>query len=120
MFYEPPINLARGNVLRSAFDEVFGERVLSLDQELQYVSYYIEDGDYWKISNITLGYNLDVEKLPFIKNLRIYTSANNVATITGYSGIDPEVSIAGLTPGIDRRHRYPAARTFTLGINLTF
>src|SRR5690625_3283921 len=66
MFYEPPINLARGNVLRSAFDDVFGERILSLEQELQYVSYYIEDGDYWKISNITLGYNLDVEKLPFI------------------------------------------------------
>lgn len=120
MFYEPPVNLARGNVLSSAFDEAIEGRSLSIDQELQYVSHYIEDGDYWKLSNITLGYTLDTELLQIINSLRLYASASNVATITGYSGIDPEVSIAGLSPGIDNRHRYPSARSFTFGVSLTF
>src|SRR5699024_7261340 len=60
MFYEAPVMMTRGNVLSSAFDEVYGKRPLSATQALQYVSYYIEDGDYWKISKITLGYNFNL------------------------------------------------------------
>lgn len=54
------------------------------------------------------------------KSFRIYGSISNLATITGYSGVDPEVSITGQTPGIDDRYRYPSARTFSLGVNLSF
>lgn len=45
---------------------------------------------------------------------------SNLATFTGYSGIDPEISISGLTPGVDNIYQYPTTRTYTLGINLTF
>ena len=60
------------------------------------------------------------DKNKWVKSFRIYGSISNLATITGYSGIDPEVGVTGLTPGIDDRYRYPSARTFSLGINLNF
>lgn len=114
-----PTMLTRGNVLRSAFDKVYGKAVLADDQPCQYVSYYIEDGDYWKIDNITLGYTFNF-KMKYFKSLRIFATLNNVATITGYSGIDPEVSISGLTPGADSYYRYPATRSYTLGLSFKF
>lgn len=114
-----PTMLTRGNVLRSAFDKVYGKAVLADDQPCQYVSYYVEDGDYWKIDNITLGYTFKF-KMKNFKSLRVFATLNNVATITGYSGIDPEVSISGLTPGADSYYRYPATRSYTLGLSFKF
>lgn len=119
MFYGSPVALGNGNVLKSAFEPKYG-KVLAADQELQYVSYYVQDGDYWKIDNLTLGYTPNVKSIKWLSNLRIYASISNLATITGYKGIDPEVSVGGLAPGIDSQYRYPSARTYTLGINLTF
>lgn len=119
LFYGSPAALGNTNALASAFDPVYGKRALASDQSLQYVSYYMEDGDYWKIDNVTLGWTPALS-LKWIKKLRVYASVSNLATITGYSGIDPEVGISGLTPGIDNKYRYPAARTYTFGINLTF
>lgn len=85
-----------------------------------YVSYYIENGDYWKIDNVTLGYNFNTKSLKYIQRARIYVAALNLATITGYKGIDPEVNRVGLDPGNDERDKYPTTRTFTAGVNLTF
>lgn len=56
----------------------------------------------------------------YIKSLRIYGSVLNALTITGYKGIDPEVSTDGLTPGYDTRDRYPSVRSFTFGVNVKF
>ena len=120
MFYEVPVNLNRGNVLRSAYHNVFGKRPLNDLEDYQYIDYYIENGDYWKIDNITLGYNFNLKKSSLIKKLRVYASGLNLATFTGYSGIDPEVNVLGLTPGIDYKTRYPSVRTFTFGANITF
>lgn len=117
--YGQPVMLSRGNILNSAFDNVYGKVRLANDQELQYVSYYIEKGDYWKIDNMTLGYTLDF-KTSWIDKLRVYGTISNLATITGYSGIDPEVGISGLNPGCDDKNRYPAARTFTVGLSVNF
>ena len=111
--------LTRGNLLTSAYDDIYGKRPLADDQSLQYVSYYIEEGDYWKIDNVTIGYNLNLQG-EYLKTLRIYASGNNLYTFTGYSGIDPEVSINGLAPGIDNKNRYPSTSTYTLGAFLTF
>ena len=119
LFYGSPAALGNGNVLKSAFEPKYG-KVLATDQELQYVSYYIQDGDYWKIDNLTLGYSPNLKSIKWLNNLRIYASISNLATITGYKGIDPEVSISGLAPGIDSQYRYPSARTYTIGVNLTF
>lgn len=122
MQYGTPVMLSRGNVLSTAYDKVFGKTALADDQELQYVSYFIEDGDYWKIDDLTLGYTFDLKKLNlnWIDKIRVYGMVSNLATITGYSGIDPEVSITGLNPGCDNKWRYPSVRTFTFGASLTF
>lgn len=118
MFFSSPVGI-NNNVLKSAFKPKYG-KVLASGQDLQYVSYYVQDGDYWKIDNVTLGYTPNLNKVNWIKRLRIYVSVSNLATITGYDGIDPEVNVSGLTPGIDDLFRYPAARTYTVGVNLTF
>lgn len=117
MFYENP-NVTPENVLKSAFDDIYGKRRLTSD--LNYVSYYVEDGDYWKLDNVTLGYTFDVSTLAFVENARVYVSGRNLVTITGYDGMDPEVDLSGLDPGNDSRDKYPTTRTFTLGVNLTF
>lgn len=119
MKWAVPTMLTRGNVLKSAFDKVYGKTALADDQPCQYVSYYVEDGDYWKIDNITFGYTFNFNK-KHIRNLRLFATLRNVATITGYSGIDPELSVTGLTPGIDNYNRYPATRSYTLGVSLKF
>ncbi len=116
MFYENPT--ISYNVLNSAFDRVYGKAVLSDVQRL--VSYYVEDGDYWKIDNVTLGYSVPVQNNKYIKRFRVYTSALNLLTISGYKGIDPEVQQTGLYPGDDERDKFPTTRTFTFGVNLTF
>lgn len=100
-------------------DLVFGKHTLSSEVEPEFNSYYVENGDYWKIDNITLGYSFgQVGK--YIKSLRVYGSVLNALTITGYKGIDPEVSTDGLTPGYDTRDRYPSVRSFTFGVNVKF
>jgi TonB-linked SusC/RagA family outer membrane protein len=114
-----PVMLSRGNIMQKAYDHVYGKRPLADDQELQYISYYIEDGDYWKIDNLTVGYTLNFNS-KWIQRFRLYGSIANLAVITGYGGIDPEVSISGLAPGLDDKNRYPAARTFTIGASFKF
>jgi TonB-linked SusC/RagA family outer membrane protein len=119
MFYQVPVWILRGNVLDGAFDPVYGKQRLSVDQPRQYVSYFVEDGDYWKIDNVTLGYSLN-PNVEWLESLRIYATGMNLLTITGYNGIDPEVNALGLTPGIDDKFKYPHTRSFTLGVELTF
>lgn len=87
-------------------------------------SYYVEDGSYLRVSMVTLGYSFSKEFLSHVKlsNARIYATVNNLATITGYSGFDPEVSAASgvaVTPGYDNSS-FPRSRSYVLGINLTF
>ena len=118
MYYENP-NI-QYNVLNSAFDKVYGKANLGESQE--YVSYYIEDGDYWKIDNITLGYTFNLaNKNKFVRTIRVFTSMLNIATITGYKGLDPEVPISRSSGiGFDERDKTPTVRTYTFGVNFTF
>lgn len=116
MYYENP-RVIQYNMLQTAFDDVYGKA--RLNQDLAYVSYYIEDGDYWKIDNVTLGYTFDLSRF-LISNARVYASGRNLITLTGYKGMDPEVNFSGTDPGSDQRDKYPTTRTFTLGVNLTF
>lgn len=117
MFYENPnINY---NMLRSAFDKVYGKSVLHYNQT--YVSYYIENGDYIKLDNVTFGYTFDVEHINFLKSLRVYASGQNLFCLTGYKGLDPEISRGDIhSQGDDSRDKYPTIRTFTFGLNVTF
>jgi TonB-linked SusC/RagA family outer membrane protein len=117
LYYENP-RVTQYNMLKSAFDDVYGKRVLNNDLAL--VSHYIENGDYWKIDNIALGYNFNVQSISAISSARVYVAAQNFITITGYKGIDPEVNFSGLSPGSDHRDKYPTTRTVTLGVNVRF
>ncbi|MFD2035029.1 SusC/RagA family TonB-linked outer membrane protein [Belliella marina] len=115
MFYENPKNIAY-NMLNTAYDPVYGQR---LNSDLVYVSHYIEKGDYLKLDNLTVGYNIPGKGV--MKNARVYASGLNLFVLTKYQGIDPEgVSILGLSPGNDQRDKYPTTRTFTLGLNVSF
>ncbi|MFC0182248.1 hypothetical protein ACFFJX_06620 [Pseudarcicella hirudinis] len=119
MYYENP-GITQYNQLKTAQDKVFGKAVLNKNTPLEYNSYYIENGDFWKIDNITLGYNFTHPIFKVIKRARLYVAVLNSLTITGYKGIDPEVNRGGLSPGNDDRDKYPTVRTFTFGMNLNF
>jgi len=76
---------------------------------------FIEDGSFIRLQNVTIGYTLKTDQF---KNLRFYLSADNLLTLTDYSGFDPEVStISGLAEGIDYTN-YPKAKTISFGINV--
>jgi TonB-dependent starch-binding outer membrane protein SusC len=115
MFYENPT--IAYNRLSTAYDPIDG---LILSSPQSYVSHYVEDGDFWKIDNVTIGYNFSAGDKKIFKSARVYASGSNLATITGYKGIDPEVGRTGLDPGNDYRDKYPTTRIFSLGVNLTF
>jgi TonB-linked SusC/RagA family outer membrane protein len=87
-------------------------------------SWAVEDGSFFRINNLTLGYSLPnaVLKKAKIAKLRVFGTVNNLATFTNYSGYDPEVNTRRsdpLTQGVDFAG-YPRAKTWVFGVNLTF
>ncbi len=85
---------------------------------------WLEDGDYLRFKNVSLGYTFSPKLLSKmrISNLKLYAAAQNLFTITNYSGFDPEVSTfsdTNTSPGTDFL-TYPQAKTYTFGINFTF
>lgn len=97
-------------------DDAIGSNVAS--------SAYIEDGSYLKVKNLTIGYTLPhalINRLSLSK-LRVYASTQNLFTITGYKGLDPEIGQQGgnaTQNGVDNG-TYPSSRYFTVGLNVTF
>ena len=83
-------------------------------------SRYLEKGDYVRLDNLTLSYHVKLKSYEYIRNLRIYGTVNNAFVITNYRGLDPEVPLGGLTPGMDNRNYYPKTRTFMLGVHVDF
>lgn len=86
-------------------------------------SFMVEDGSYLRLQNLQVGYTLPqslMAKLPYIKSARLYMSAQNLFTLTGYSGLDPDLGASSpLSMGYDST-RYPSSRTFMFGVNLQF
>ena len=108
-------SLASGNMIVSPDNGITPPKVMT--------DYYLEDGTFAKLGDVTIGYtfklNDDVKK--YLTNARIYITGQNLATISSYSGIDPEaVNMSGLEPGVEGVTYYPIPRTFMLGVNLTF
>ncbi|MDR0749012.1 MAG: TonB-dependent receptor, partial [Tannerellaceae bacterium] len=91
------------------------------DVNAQYPSdRYLEDGSYLRLSSLTLSYSFGHIN-DWVNNLSVYATCNNVFTLAGYKGTDPEVSLGGLTPGIQwRDNYYPHTRTFMLGMKVNF
>lgn len=107
------------NVLKTAytkFNHIKGEK--------QICDYYLEDGTFLKIDAITLGYTLNMKKLTknMINKVRLWATCGNVCTITGYSGMNPEVNITGWDQGTEKfwSDYYPTVRTWTFGMQFNF
>ncbi|MBZ0243198.1 MAG: TonB-dependent receptor, partial [Bacteroidales bacterium] len=113
LIFGNPIWLPDVNVLQSALDE----KARGLNDSPRLSSYYLEDGSFVRLDNVSIGYN--IKNLKVVKNIRVYFTSNNLLTITDYSGIDPEISATGLSFGLDQYNVYPKTRTFTLGVNVT-
>jgi TonB-linked SusC/RagA family outer membrane protein len=105
---------ANNNILNSAANDKVTDAKNSY-----YSSRYGESGSYVRLDNATLGYTLPH---PFknVHSMRVYFTANNVFTITGYKGIDPEINQGGVSPGIDYDNFYPKTRTLLVGFNVSF
>ena len=108
-------SLASGNMIVSPDNGITPPKVMT--------DYYLESGTFAKLGDVTIGYtfklNDDVKK--YLTNARIYITGQNLATISNYSGIDPEaVNMSGLEPGVEGVSYYPIPRTFMLGVNLAF
>ena len=83
-------------------------------------SYFLEHGDFMKLQNVSLGYTLNPSS-EIIRSLRIFLTATDLYTFTGYTGTDPALlSTNGLTPGVDNGVGYPETRVVTLGATVTF
>ncbi|GHE32941.1 SusC/RagA family TonB-linked outer membrane protein [Sphingobacterium griseoflavum] len=105
-------NAGQKNLLASVVDT---ER--ATDINAHYLSdRYLESGDYLRLANLSLSYNFRNLGKQF-KNVRLYATMNNVFVLTNYKGIDPEVDLGGLTPGVDNRQTYPRTRTVMFGLN---
>ncbi|MFD1768636.1 SusC/RagA family TonB-linked outer membrane protein [Sphingobacterium suaedae] len=115
--------LAELNLDQQAKDQVWSLNSTNNIAISDPLDYYLEDGSFLRINNITLGYTLPqaFTKKAFLQKLRVYLTLNNIHTFTSYTGYDPEVSATGsiLTRGVDNA-AYPRAKSVVAGVNLTF
>ena len=81
---------------------------------------YLENGSYFRLASLTLGYTFN-QFNNWIQSLQLYATCNNVFTITSYKGLDPEVNLGGIEPGVDYRwNTYPHTRTVMVGAKINF
>ena len=90
--------------------------------ELPASTYFLEKGNFFRINNLTLGYSLPGKSITKFRmqSLRVYVTAQNVATFTNYSGFTPEISNGGTLAGGIESSIYPTTRTFAFGVNVGF
>ena len=106
-------NVTGKNIIASAITKnahIVGEKELC--------DYFLEDGTFLKLESLSLGYTLKFKK--HIESLRLSLSGRNLFTLTGYSGLDPEINTTGLTPGFEGLNMYPRTRIYTFGVQLNF
>lgn len=119
------LNATLANLNRPAEATAYNQPRFTLNESVndvnsvQISTRYLEKGAYLRLDNITLGYTIPWKNL-YTRRLRVYVTGQNLFTITDYSGIDPEINLGGLTPGIDNRNYYPKTRSFLLGASLEF
>jgi len=109
-----PATAATTNILADAANESPAD-----PNVYRYSSRFIESGTYLRLDNATLGYNFKAFQ-HYVKSMRVYATANNLFVITGYKGIDPEITQGGIAPGVDYNNFYPKTRTLLIGLNVSF
>jgi len=85
------------------------------NRNVAFSDWWIEDGSFVRLQNLRIGYNFTNEDIKYFKNARIYFSGDNLFSLTNYSGVDPEVDVAGVD-----LNRVPRLRRMTLGLEFTF
>ncbi len=104
------------NVLKEFLTNPVGDASGSLPSDR-----YIEKGTYVRLQTLSLSYTFRNCFNDWIQDLTLYGTANNLVTISNYKGLDPEVNLGGIDPGIDYRwSRYPHTRTFMVGVKINF
>ena len=112
--YMSPEMLSGGkNVLKEYFDNPTTSGCLPSDR-------FIENGSYLRLSTLSIGYTFKNFN-GWLQNAQLYVTCNNLFTITGYKGLDPEVNMGGIDPGVDYRWSvYPHTRTTMVGLKINF
>ncbi len=111
--YESLHQIGLRNILSSWLDNT------AYTGEIRYSSKYIEDATYLKLDNVSLSYDLPFHN-KYIHGGKVFIAGQNLLCISGYKGVDPEVSLTGLTPGIESTSYYPRTMTLSLGATLNF
>ena len=93
---------------------------IGLKEAPKLCSYYVEDGSNIRLDNLSLGYTFNTNKYDWLNSARLYVTGQNLFVLTNYTGLDPEVKMDGVDPGKEEREFYPKARTFTVGVSLSF
>lgn len=130
VFYEPRVGS------QGSYNFINTELANAEITNAKFSSLYVEKADFVKLDNVSVGYTFNMGESKYIKGLRLSLSGQNLFTITGYTGADPEPALTDrgsidnggflgtnadpLTPGIDRRYNYFASRTVTFGVNVNF
>ncbi|MGM0376817.1 MAG: TonB-dependent receptor domain-containing protein, partial [Bacteroidota bacterium] len=81
---------------------------------------YVEDASFIRLDYLSLGYNLNTDRIDWLKGLQFSLSGNNLFTLTGYTGLDPETNVDGLAFGIDQYNTYPKTRSISFGVSANF
>jgi len=122
--YGVPRNVTSYNVPRTV-KEMMSDNGEYLRDWAKFSSYYLEKGNYFKLDNFSLGYNVNLSAKSTIRDLRIYLTGNNVFVITSYSGSDPEIRYSDsrfeynpLAPGMERMSEWLMTRSFALGVTI--
>jgi len=127
-FYEPVIGS------QASYNFVNTTNANPAIKTAQFSDYYVEKADFIRLDNMSVGYNFDLSGSKYVKGFRLSLAAQNLFTITGYDGVNPEPALADggdlqnlragranvLIPGIERREAYFTSTTVTLGLNINF
>jgi TonB-linked SusC/RagA family outer membrane protein len=116
MFFDNPGNLPSLNAVPEAIDWYNQGRAGSAS----IADIYVENASFLKLDYICLTYDFNVTKIKWMEQLSLFIAANNVFTLTGYSGVDPETTTNGLSFGIDQYNVYPKTRAVTVGLKVKF
>lgn len=114
IYYENWGGIGLRNVVQSQLDNP------QFNGNATYSSKYVEDATFVKLDNITVGYTFNLPSNKYVSALSVFGSAQNVLWITKYKGLDPEVSLSGLFPGIEPLSYYPRTTSLTIGLNASF
>lgn len=113
LYYENWGGIGLNNVVLSQYENP------EFTGNARYSSKYVEDASFLKLDNISIGYNMPMTS-KYISKLRMFFTAQDVLTLTGYKGLDPEVNLGGLTPGIEYLSYYPRTTLLTFGLQVSF